>query len=416
MTRRTGKKLLVTGATALAVLAFLPPSPTPSFAQERPRNLFEFLFSPRRAQPERPPEIKNQRSKKATTKPRVKKKRSSEAAAAADAATPAVEKIAEAKVVLVIGDFVGDGLAEGLEEAYIANPSVRVVDKTNGSSGIVRDDFYDWTTNAPGIIDAEKPAVVVVMMGTNDRQEMRVDGNREPVRSAGWSKAYEARVAAIAKSIRDKNVPLVWVGLPPFRQNSMSADLLAFNDVYRSETEEAGGSFVDIWDGFVDENGAYVTSGPDIKGNPVRLRSGDNGLTFTSAAKRKIAFYVEKPLERILGIQAGQPLIGAAGTTSPLAQPAVIDPANMDRTNPIALTDPALDGGDQLLGASFAPASDTKTPAQKLTVDGVAPPAITGRADDFGNGEPPKAASAAPPSPQTPSPEQTTAIPPKPRG
>ena len=39
---------------------------------------------------------------------------------------------------------------------------------------------------------------------------------------------------------------------------------------------------MDIWDGFVDENGAYVSTGPDINGQPARLRAGD-GINLTKA-------------------------------------------------------------------------------------------------------------------------------------
>ena len=76
--------------------------------------------------------------------------------------------------------------------------------------------------------------------------------------------------------------------------------MLAFNDIYRKAAEGAGAEFVDIWDGFVDENGAYVSTGPDINGQPVRLRAGD-GINLSKAGKRKVAFYAEKPLNKLLG-------------------------------------------------------------------------------------------------------------------
>ncbi|TIM80838.1 MAG: DUF459 domain-containing protein, partial [Mesorhizobium sp.] len=71
----------------------------------------------------------------------------------------------------------------------------------------------------------------------------------------------------------------------------------------RSTAESHGGEFVDIWDGFVDEEGAFVTSGPDINGQPVRLRT-DDGIRVSKAGKRKLAFYAEKPLLKILGMTA----------------------------------------------------------------------------------------------------------------
>ena len=376
--------------------------------EQRPRTLFEMLFAPSRPRqaPEPKASVKTQRVKKQSARTKIAKREAGQDAIAED-----VVKAPDAKVILVVGDFLGDGLAEGLTEAFAANASVRVVDRTNGSSGIVRNDFYDWSAEVPALIDAEKPAAVIVMLGTNDRQEMRLAGGRAQLRTPEWAKEYELRVAALAKAVRDKQAPLIWVGMPPFKQSSMSSDMLALNDVFKAGAEAAGGAFVDIWDGFVDENGAFVTTGPDIKGNPVRLRSGDNGLNFTSAAKRKVAFYVEKPLEKILGPQKQQ-LIGAATPSTGIPEPAAPSgPVNLDRTSPMALTDPELDGGGELLGASFSAPGAARTPAEKMSIEGLTPNPVAGRADDFGDGEPARAAAPLPASP-----ERTTAIPPKPRG
>ncbi|MGB3500244.1 MAG: DUF459 domain-containing protein [Mesorhizobium sp.] len=399
-------------AAAAVATVYLFGDVAPAFAQEQRRTLFDYIFGPRE---ERRPrgEIPETRTPEKSRRPnrQQSRPRNSASQAAPAEVKPEVAKADDAKVVLVLGDFLGSGLAEGLTAAYAETPGVRVVEKTNGSSGIVRDDFYNWPTEVAPILEAQKPAAVVIMIGTNDRQEMRVDGQRAAVRTTEWSKEYEKRVANLARAVTDKSIPLVWVGMPPFRQSSMSSDMLALNDVYRSASEAAGGSFVDIWEGFVDENGAFVMTGPDIKGNAVRLRSGDNGLSLTSAGKRKVAFYAEKSLEKILGTQHQQ-LIGAATPSAGTpAEPGSTEPIKLDRTNPISLADPELDGPSELLGANFKAVSEARTPAEKLSIEGIAPRPVAGRADDFGDGEPARAAAPPPTSP-----EQTTAIRPKPQG
>ncbi len=392
-------------ATALAVViaaTFLFVTVAPGFAQDRPRSLFEFLFKPlKRRQAEEP--VKQPRAT-------VKRRTTTQVRPTGPDGLPLPDPVAKAegaRVVLVVGDFLASGLSEGLTAVYEANATVRVVEKSRGASGIVRDDHYDWPAEIGSLIDEQKPSVVVVMIGANDRQEMRVGSEREPKRSEKWTAEYERRVESLAKAVAERKIPLVWVGMPSFRQPSASSDMIAFNDIYRSAAEAAGGAFVDIWDGFVDENGAYVTTGPDINGNPVRLRSGDNGINLTKPGKRKVAFYTEKPLEKILG-SATPALIGALGPTGLATQgPGAPQlPTDIDRTNPISLIDPELDGGMELLGASFSPSDKAETPAEKLTRQGVAPPPIAGRADDFGDGVAPKAASAPPPAAD----EKTTAI------
>ena len=320
----------------------------------------------------------------------------------AEPEAPAAEKLADAKIVLVVGDFLASGLAEGLTEAYAENPRVKVVDRSNGSSGFVRDDFFDWPGEIAGIVEEEKPSAIVVMLGSNDRQQMKAAGEREPVRSEGWTKEYTLRADKFGKTIADGKVPFIWVGMPAFKSSKMTSDMLAFNDIYRTSAEGSGAEFVDIWDGFVDENGAFVTTGPDVNGQPARLRSGD-GINMTAAGKRKIAFYAEKPLNKILGETTGPDPVALAPAT-PVA-PGTPNAAPVDRTVPISLADPQLDGGTELLGAQAPKKQEARTPGERLAIEGVAPEAAPGRADDFSRPRKPPAPAATPEDAET-----TTAI------
>ena len=56
---------------------------------------------------------------------------------------------------------------------------------------------------------------------------------------------------------------------------------------------KAGIAYVDVWDGFVDENNRYSLHGPDVEGQTRRLRAYD-GVHFTSYGARKLAHYVER--------------------------------------------------------------------------------------------------------------------------
>jgi hypothetical protein len=311
-----------------------------------------------------------------------------------------VEKAPDARVVLVVGDFMASGLAEGLDAVFAENPAITVVDASKGSSGFVRDDFYDWPAEIDAIVKQNKPAAVLIMLGSNDRQQMKIGENREVPLSDAWTRQYKARTIRFGKTIAADKVPFLWVGQPSFKAGKMTSDMLAFNDIYRAAAEASGGEFVDIWDGFADENGAFVSTGPDINGQPVRLRA-DDGINMTRAGKRKLAFYAEKPLLKILGLTAPD----GNATTAPAGAPASANPGGMpapaalDRTPPMLLSDPTLDGGTELLGAS-------QQPGEKPATEGIAVEGQPGRADDF----------SWPPKPQTAStaskaePETTTAI------
>ena len=359
---------------------------TPALAQEQPQDrgwsLRDLLF-PRRSERIEPPlDIRK-------AKPKVKKK----PRAPVEPAVPSVEKTPDSRVILVIGDFMASGLAEGLDTAFAANPAIRIVQRANGSSGFVRDDVYNWPEQVRSLIETEKPSAVVVMLGSNDRQQMRVNDVREQPRSENWTKEYERRTEAFGKALASTKVPYLWVGMPAFKAPKMTSDMLAFNDIYHSAAEKNGGEFVDVWDGFVDENGAFVTTGPDINGQAVRLRS-DDGINVSKAGKRKLAFYTEKPLATILGLAApGSVVTAAAPAGAPVEAPSLpAAPIVVDRTVPMLLNDPALDGGTELLGAAATPKANPQLPGEKLILEGKAPQASPGRADDFS--WPPKAAAA----------------------
>ena len=304
----------------------------------------------------------------------------------------ALPKAETARPVLVIGDFMADGVAQGLVTAYSQNPDIEIVGRPNGSSGLVRSDFYDWPVESKALIETEKPVAVIIMVGANDRQQMKIGDTREPPMSESWLKEYEARTNALAAAIKERQLPFIWVGLPAFKSAKISSDLLTLNDIYRKSAENAGGTFVDIWDGFVDENGAFVMNGPDMNGQPVRLRGAD-GVSLSKAGKRKVAFYVEKPLNKLLGTEAAPALGPGPETVGPIA-PADI---YVDRTQPMAIDDPDLDGGEVLLGATTEPKNLTRTAAERLVVEGVPSAPAPGRADDFGGAAPPVAAISAPP-------------------
>jgi hypothetical protein len=297
-------------------------------------------------------------------------------------APPPVQKMDNARKVLVVGDFLASGLADGLKEAFTNSPGVVIVDKTNGSSGLVRNDYYDWPAKVGPILDEVKPAIAIVLIGSNDRQQMVVNGTSEPVRSDQWTAEYTRRAKTVADAVVSRHIPLIWVGVPAFESPSMSADILAFDGIFRSVVSKAGGEFIDTWDGFVDENGNFIFTGSDINGQQVRLRRQD-GINFTDAGKRKLAFYVEKPARRILGSAADTDIGKLTDKNLPdltLLPPQV--PTEIVRTEPMSFTDPAFDGGETLLGGAPMPVTPD-APRTLLVRDGKIKPPPPGRADNF---------------------------------
>ena len=222
------------------------------------------------------------------------------------------------------------------------------------------------------------------MLGGNDRQAIRRPQGSIPVRTQEWTAEYEKRAGALAELVAAAGIPFVWIGQPSYQSDRMAEDMVFLNGIYQKAATAAGGEFVDVWGGFTDAGGSYISSGPDVEGQQRRLRNSD-GITMTPAGTAKLAFFVEKPVQRILGL-ADPALAPAAGDTPGVLEAAPkVDPANATRVAPVSFGDPAFDGGDGLLAApAQRPGpSETPSPRERLVRSGVASEPGAGRADSF---------------------------------
>jgi hypothetical protein len=200
-------------------------------------------------------------------------------------------------------------------------------------------------------------------------------------REERWVELYTKKIEEMIAVLKSKGVPVLWVGLPAVRGPKATGDMLFLDSLYRDVSGKAGITYVDVWDGFVDEAGRFLQQGPDFEGQIRRLRSYD-GVYFTRPGARKLAHYVEREINRLL-----------ASRSSPIALPT--EPATPDanavpgQPSPRPLAGPILPlvassvGTDQLLGGPGSRPAAVDALAARTLVKGepLAPPA--GRADDF---------------------------------
>ena len=130
-------------------------------------------------------------------------------------------------------------------------------------------------------------------------QRAKKAGGSAEFRSDEWEKIYLRRIDDTIAALKSKGVPVIWVGLPSIRGARSSGDAAYLNELYRARAERAGITYIDVWDGFVDEAGKYSNYGPDYEGQVRRLRSSD-GVFFTKAGAIKLARYVEHSLGRYM--------------------------------------------------------------------------------------------------------------------
>jgi len=343
--------------------------------------------------------------------------------------------------IMVFGDAMADWLGYGLELAYADLPEIGILRQHRTNSGLIHTDsridahgeYPDWTKAAREMIAVQRPKFVLMMIGLNDRKQMREatqvtpaprvvkpapqtaddaaleldkpapktpaenstvpepstsGGNRTlEFRTDAWSEAYIRRIDETITSLKTSGVPVFWVGLPPLRGQKSAADIPFLNDLYRSRADKTGIIYIDAWEGFVDEDGHYAQSGPDVEGQTRRLRTGD-GVYFTQAGARKLAHYVEREVQRWLSARAAPVAIaipqepkvetsarsGQAGQSGSRARP-LFGPT-------VPLVAERGSESEELLGGN-TPQSAADALVTKVLVRGEAIPAPAGRADDF---------------------------------
>jgi hypothetical protein len=178
-------------------------------------------------------------------------------------------------------------------------------------------------------------------------------------------------------ALKSKGVPVLWVGLPALRGTKSTADMAYLDELYRERAEKAGIVYVDIWDGFVDDQGRYAVEGPDFEGQTRRLRTGD-GVHFTKAGAVKLASYVDLELRRVMLNHVLPVALPGPEEKSPV-KPGAPRP---DVGPVLPLTTSSSDAGG-LLGAGGNPPPAPDPVAAKVLSRGDPIPPAAGRADDF---------------------------------
>src|SRR5882672_4672135 len=122
-------------------------------------------------------------------------------------------------------------------------------------------------------------------------------------REERWVELYTKKIEEMIGVMKSKGVPVLWVGLPAVRGTKATADMLFLDSLYRDAAGKAGITYVDVWDGFVDEAGRFLQQGPDFEDQPRKLRA-DDGVFFTRPGARKLAHYVEREITRLLAARS----------------------------------------------------------------------------------------------------------------
>jgi hypothetical protein len=269
-------------------------------------------------------------------------------------------------------------------------------EKSDGKPSDKKSDKKDARAKPDGAADAAKPddKTTDTELSPDDAAD---NGDTPPIvapeksarspngvyefREDRWVELYSKKIEEMIAVAKSKGVPVLWVGLPAVRGARATADMLFLDSLYREAAGKAGITYVDVWDGFVDEAGRFLQQGPDFEGQIRRLRSYD-GVYFTKPGARKLAHYVEREITRLLAARSA-PITLPSEPATPDANAQPGQPAPRPLAGPILPLVASSVGTDQLLGGPGSRPAAVDALAARTLVKGepLAPPA--GRADDF---------------------------------
>ncbi|WP_108514254.1 DUF459 domain-containing protein [Bradyrhizobium algeriense] len=209
----------------------------------------------------------------------------------------------------------------------------------------------------------------------------RAGGGLYEFRDERWVEHYAKKIEELIGVLKSKGVPVLWVGLPAIRGQKGTSDMLFLDALYRDGAGKAGITYVDVWDGFVDEAGRFLQKGPDFEGQIRQLRTAD-GVFFTRPGARKLAHYVEREVTRLLAARSG-PIAVPIEPATPEANVAPGQPAPRPLAGPVMPLVASSVGTDQLLGGPGSRPAGVDALAARTLVKGEALAAPAGRADDY---------------------------------
>ncbi|MCX6790896.1 MAG: DUF459 domain-containing protein [Candidatus Gribaldobacteria bacterium] len=176
---------------------------------------------------------------------------------------------------LLIGDSFMDTyspVGDLLKKTLVGYASSSVIRFGKVSSGLARPDFFDWSKKAQELVQAYQPNVVVVMLGANDDQNLKVTGTDGQKRyltfgSLAWEEEYGRRVASLIKTFQDRGSLVFWVGMPITRDLNRFSRYTKVNIVCQKQANQLTGAYyISTWRLLSNSQGDYLGFLPDAKG------------------------------------------------------------------------------------------------------------------------------------------------------
>ena len=208
----------------------------------------------------------------------------------------------------------GDSLAAGFGDLLKSNldrQGVTTFLATKGSSGLSQPGFFDWANHLNVWVPQENADVIVVGLGANDGQDVKVDGVSYSPQDPEWSIEYERRVTELVTVVTSEGRSLVWVGMPDGKGKAFRANLAILRTATKNAIDAARANgtdvvYLDTWSLFLGLDGNYSQYVIDPSdGERKKSRDGD-GFHLSLIGNKILAAAITAEVDAAIERQAAQ--------------------------------------------------------------------------------------------------------------
>jgi len=208
----------------------------------------------------------------------------------------------------------GDSLAAGFGDLLKSNldrQGITTFLATKGSSGLSQPGFFDWPNHLNVWVPQENADVVVIGLGANDGQDVKVDGVSYSPQDPEWSVEYERRVTELVTVVTTEGRSLVWVGTPDGKGKAFRANLATLRTATKNAIDAARANgtdvvYLDTWSLFLGLDGNYSQFVIDPSdGERKKSRDGD-GFHLSLVGNKILAAAITAEVDEAFERQAAQ--------------------------------------------------------------------------------------------------------------
>jgi hypothetical protein len=138
------------------------------------------------------------------------------------------------QTVIIAGDSIPEDLGP-MVAATLNGAGFAVHTESHPSTGLVRNDYFDWTAAAKRLA-AEHPDTVILLMGGNDVQPVKLpSGQYAQPATPAWQVEYARRAGLVLAALRAGGVPRVyWLTMPTTTRPSMNPAIADMGQALRT--------------------------------------------------------------------------------------------------------------------------------------------------------------------------------------